>query len=135
MLGVPRNISLDSIMAEGFPERLRLAMARLDPPRTSKQIAAEASLDETFLAQLKKGKKNPSERTVGTLARVLGVSEAWLLYGQGPIERALEARTERLVNAGAEAGGESIELLVRIQKRLDSIERELRRRQKRKARR
>lgn len=129
------KLFLDPDMAEGFPERLRLAMARLDPPRTSKQIAAEASLDETFLAQLKKGKKNPSERTIGKLARVLGVSEAWLLYGQGPMERALEPGAERMVNAGAESGGELLELLLDIQKRLGSIERELRLRQKRKPRR
>ena len=108
--------------AEGFPERLRLAIARLNPPRTSKQVAAEATLDETFLTQLKKGKKRPSERTVGKLARVLGVSEAWLLYGQGPAERRLPLHAERLVSIWGEAGGNFLDVLSRIQERLDSIE-------------
>lgn len=112
-------------MVQGFPERLRLAIAKLDPPRTSKRVAAEAMLDETFLTQLKKGKKRPSERTVGKLARVLGVSEAWLLYGQGPAERPLSPHAERLVSVGSEAGGELLDVLLRIQERLDAIERRL----------
>lgn len=66
--------------------RHRLAYARVTRGfATKRKLSLAAGLSETLVAQIERGQiANPRIDTIETLAKVLGVSVAWLTTGEGP---------------------------------------------------
>lgn len=61
----------------------RLKLVRLEAGRTVREFAALLGLSHSYVAELEKDKKTPSERVVQHICRALGVNRRWLEEGKG----------------------------------------------------
>ena len=72
-----------------FAERLR--RARLGAGLTQMQVAVRAGTGLPTISRLETGATGPRPETVRKLADALGVSPAWLLFGEGEADQGKEA--------------------------------------------
>lgn len=62
---------------------IRIKQARQLAGLTQQQLANQIGLTRNYVAILESGQREPSDRTVADLARVMGVREKWLKTGEG----------------------------------------------------
>ncbi len=62
---------------------LRVRQAREHAGLTQRALAAKSRVTNSTIIEVEAGKRMPQIDTVEVLARALGVTAAWLAYGQG----------------------------------------------------
>lgn len=61
----------------------RIAWARKERKVKQDTLAAECGLTKNFISLIETGKREPSDRTVKDICRVLNLNEDWLRTGEG----------------------------------------------------
>lgn len=61
----------------------RIALARKERKFTQDDLAEATGLTKNFISLIETGKREPSERTIKDICRILNLSEDWLRYGKG----------------------------------------------------
>lgn len=61
----------------------RIAWARKERKVKQDELAAECGLTKNFISLIENGKREPSDRTVKDICRVLNANEHWLRTGEG----------------------------------------------------
>lgn len=75
---------------ESIAQRLRRAMETNG--KRQADLVREAGLDRGAVSSYLSGKYEPKQKAIYAMARVLNVSEAWLLGYDVPMERSLESK-------------------------------------------
>jgi len=61
----------------------RIALVRKECKVTQTDLAEACGLTKNFISLIESGKREPSDRTVKDICRVLNVNETWLRTGEG----------------------------------------------------
>jgi transcriptional regulator with XRE-family HTH domain len=69
---------------DGFGNRLR--RTRLIKGLTCAELGGEMGVPRSAVSRWEAGKTRPTIRSLRLLSRHLGVAQAWLAYGEGPME-------------------------------------------------
>ena len=81
-LGADTSLPADGLRCEGIASRLR--ETRTVCGLTMRALARAAGLTDTAVRSTESGASIPSIATAESLAKALGVSPAWLAFGEGP---------------------------------------------------
>ena len=61
----------------------RIAMARKERNVKQDDLAKQCGLTKNFISLIENGKREPSDRTINDICRILNVNEEWLRTGEG----------------------------------------------------
>jgi len=79
---------------------IRLKKLRDELGLTQKELAEKLGFSQSYIAEIEKGKKEPSRKLLLQLKSLYAINVEWFLFGEGPMfkseEQALQARIQEL---------------------------------------